>query len=329
MRVRGRTGIKGSKNRSSGNTFAAATDHRPGQFPSDQQIAVTLSQNNNRLTPKVSFRYDTLDSTNAAAVAAIHESAPPAHGDVFLSAAQTAGRGQGTNRWHGSPGANLTLSLVIYPAHLTADRLFGLSQLAALAIVRTVTGFLPPENADRVKVKWPNDVYVGHQKIAGILVQNGLRGSKVSWSVVGIGLNVGEINFPEGLRKRATSLRLLTGDSLEPGLVMKQLFGELTGLYPNLFGGVRSLSPNPFPMERGNEAVKESGAAYNGINLNDEYHRLLYRKDVATDFVLTATGQRFSGIIRGVDQFGRLRVEQRVGRESLFSVGEIGLAALR
>lgn len=262
-----------------------------------------MSSFNNQLLPKVSYRYDTLDSTNAAALASIGSDHPPAHGDVFLADAQTAGRGQGTNHWHSSPGANLTLSLVIHPDHLTADRLFSLSQMTALAIAETVKFFVGAELADSVSVKWPNDVYVGNKKIAGILVQNGLRGSKVSWSVAGIGLNVGERNFPAKLETLATSLLLLTGQRHQNDVVRTKLFAYLTRLY--------NFTDSHFQPEQ--------------YNLNDAYHEHLYRKDVVSPFLLTATGQEFEGIIRGVDQFGRLRVEQKVGRESLFSVGEIKL----
>lgn len=263
-----------------------------------------MPRNNNCLKAKVSFRYDTLGSTNAAAVAALHGTAPPAHGDVFLSADQSAGRGQGSNRWHSSPGANLTLSVVLRPDDLAVDDLFRLSQFAALAVAGAVEGCLGGEATGAVRVKWPNDVYVGDRKIAGILVQNGLRGSRVAWSVVGIGLNVGETDFPAELKTKATSLRLLTGRTITPEAVLPELFGQLAAGYPHCL-------PNP-PA---------------GVSLDEAYDGLLYRKDVATDFELTATGQRFTGIIRGVDGRGRLRVEQSVGRQSRFVVGEVRLAS--
>ena len=150
-------------------------------------------------------------STNALAVAAVNGPAPPANGAVFVARSQTAGRGQGANTWHASPGRNISLSVVAYPGHLPLGRLFALNQVVALAVARTLRALLPPELRTGVLVKYPNDVYVNDRKIAGILIQNGLRGSRLAWSVIGIGLNVNENDFPETLRATATSLRQLTG----------------------------------------------------------------------------------------------------------------------
>lgn len=261
-----------------------------------------MSPNNNYLHPKVSLRYDTLGSTNAAAIAALGSDHPPAHGDVILTEEQTAGRGQGANAWHASAGDNLTLSLVVQPDHLTADRLFVLSQFTALAIATAVSDAVGNATGTAVRVKWPNDVYVGDRKIAGVLVQNGLRGGLVSWSVIGIGLNVNETDFPPALAPTAVSLRQLTGRPVDRETVLNSLLNYLGAFYPFCF-------PD----------------APTGFSLDEAYHRSLYRRGLPTEFILTATGQRFTGIIRGVDEMGRLWVEQSVGREALFVVGEISL----
>lgn len=255
---------------------------------------------NTPLIPKVSYRYDTLASTNAAAVAAVQSNHPPEHGDVFWTAEQTAGRGQGRNLWHSTPGVNLTISIVAYPELLTADQLFSLTQMTGLAVREAVQLALGKGTLAPVTVKWPNDVYVGDRKVAGILVQNGLRGQQISWSVMGIGLNVNEVGFPEHLSGTATSLRLLTNKDHDLSTVASSLFHQLSVYYQQL---------NP---------------EYQGA-LAASYHQHLYRRDLPSRFQLTANGQLFQGIIRGVNQNGQLRIEQPVGRESAFSVGEIRL----
>lgn len=266
----------------------------------NQFIEQTLSTKNTPLFPKVAFRYDTLHSTNTTAVNAVQGPTPPAHGDVVWTDAQSAGRGQGSNRWHSSPGDNLTLSVIAYPETLEAPQLFDLTKVTGLAVRQTVAHYIGESPAAPVTVKWPNDVYVGDKKIAGILVQNGLRGNRVAWSVMGIGLNVNEHNFPSSLVDTATSIRLQTGKDHYLETVANYLFEQLSYQY-------EQLRPE------------------NRTRLTDTYHHYLYRKGVVSHFQLTATGQLFKGIIRGVNQHGQLRVEQPVGRESAFSVGEIKL----
>ncbi len=258
-----------------------------------------MSIKNTPLIPKVSFKYDTLHSTNATAVSAVQQKPAPGHGDVFWADAQTAGRGQGSNSWHSSPGANLTLSVVAYPEGLFADELFHLTQLTGLSVRATVEHF-SGNKSNTVSVKWPNDVYVDDRKVAGILVQNGLRGNQVQWSVMGIGLNVNEQQFPEQLAGTATSLQLLTGRRHDLQEVAQYLFGQLSHYYGLLSPGRTTA-------------------------LAAAYHDHLYRKDLSSKFLLTATGQLFKGIIRGVNDSGQLRIEQPVGRESAFSVGEVKL----
>ena len=230
------------------------------------------------LVPKVAKHFAALPSTNTALLADLSTGAPPPHGAVYVTDAQTAGRGQGSNHWHSSPGANLTLSLLLRPDRLSVDHLPALTQCVALAVADTVAGYVSPED---VRVKWPNDVYVGDQKIAGILLQNGLRGTQVQWAVAGIGLNVNEQKFPGELAGKATSLRLLGGVEVALAQVQGQLFAALTLWYNYL-------------------------AAADYAALDRAYHRRLYRLGETVGFEVTATGERFLGRVEGVDDTGRL-----------------------
>ena len=222
------------------------------------------------------------------------------HGDVILARSQVRGRGQGSNRWHASPGQNLTLSVVLEPDHLPVARLFALTQLTGLAVARTVAHFLPDDLAATVRVKWPNDVYVGDRKIAGVLVQNSLRGSVVHWSVLGIGLNVNESAFPAELRGSATALLSLTHGTRDLATVRTVLFQHLSDLYPLTI-------PDALP------------------ELDRLYHQLLYRKNAPTLFTRTAGGPAVRGRIRGVTTAGQLRVALATGEVEVFALREIRL----
>ena len=253
---------------------------------------------NTKLFPKVARWYDTLASTNEAAIQDINAGKGADAGAVYWTEEQSKGRGQGNNRWHASSAANLTISIVAYPSHLPIDRLFALTQLTGLAVADTVRHFLP-ERAVEVTLKWPNDVYVGTQKIAGILVQNGLRGSNISWSVFGIGLNVNEIDFPPELAATATSLRLLAGTDFDREAVANQLFSAFSKAY-------ELTSPTRLP------------------ELDQAYHQSLYLKNTPAQYRHAETGELFTAIIRGVAPTGQLRLEMVDGRERLFSLREIG-----
>jgi BirA family biotin operon repressor/biotin-[acetyl-CoA-carboxylase] ligase len=141
-------------------------------------------------------------------------------------------------------------------------------------------------------------VYVGDRKIAGILVQNGLRGSSVSWSVIGIGLNVNETNFPEDLQDKATSLAQLRGTTFSADEVLDFLLARLAHNY--------QLS-DP-------RRLKELGHRYQG---------LLYRHNLPGRYQEVETGTYFFAVLRGVNDIGQLRLEMAEGPERAFSLREV------
>ena len=120
-------------------------------------------------------------------------------GDVFTADFQTAGRGRLDHRWLSRPGANLMMSAVVGVEGLAPAHVATLPLVAGLSVAEAVASFLG-DAAPTVALKWPNDVLVGGRKIAGILCER--NGDAV---VVGIGVNVGEREFPSEIADRATS----------------------------------------------------------------------------------------------------------------------------
>ncbi len=119
---------------------------------------------------------------------------------VLSVSRQTAGRGQRGNTWSSAPGENLTFSILLkfrtgeedsslLPPLAAADQ-FVLSEITSLSVIR-----LLENHGIKASVKWPNDIYAGFRKICGMLLENSLRGSYVSCSIIGIGLNVNQRNF--------------------------------------------------------------------------------------------------------------------------------------
>lgn len=125
----------------------------------------------------------------ASTSSAIDRNAP--HGLALMARTQTAGRGQRGNSWEAEPGKNITLSLMLRPEATEAARQFEISEAVALGVADTVESL----GIDGVSVKWPNDIYVGDRKIAGILIENTLSGTIISRSIAGIGLNVNQREF--------------------------------------------------------------------------------------------------------------------------------------
>jgi BirA family transcriptional regulator, biotin operon repressor / biotin---[acetyl-CoA-carboxylase] ligase len=161
-------------------------------------------------------------STNDDARRAAAEGAP--HGATFLADAQTRGRGRSGHGWHSPPGENLYLSMVLRP-RIEPRALPPLALVIGLAAARVVEEALEASAVCEASagIKWPNDVFVGGQKIAGILVESALRGGTIDAVIAGIGLNVGASSFPEELGGRATSLHLLGARALDRSTLAARL----------------------------------------------------------------------------------------------------------
>ncbi len=115
------------------------------------------------------------------------------HGAIIAAVAQTAGRGQRGNSWEAEPGRNLTFSQLLRPRRLPAARQFELSMVVSLAIAEAIDTRLP--DGVRTVIKWPNDIYIGLEKICGILIENKLAGSMIERAIAGIGINVNQRRF--------------------------------------------------------------------------------------------------------------------------------------
>ena len=103
---------------------------------------------------------------------------------------QTAGRGQGTNKWESEQGKNLLFSILLHPKDIPANKQFAISMQVSLAICEALG-----ERIGDLSIKWPNDIYWRNAKICGILIENRLQGSRIRGSIIGVGLNVNQRQF--------------------------------------------------------------------------------------------------------------------------------------
>jgi len=143
---------------------------------------------------------------------------------IVATREQTAGRGQGTHTWFSTPGQNLTFSILYrYEgacALAVSDSLL-ITQITTLAL----RDYLLSHGVE-ARIKWPNDIWVGERKICGILIENILDGSSVRESIVGIGLNLNETDWPAEL-PNPVSLHELTGGRYDPHAELILLHKEI------------------------------------------------------------------------------------------------------
>lgn len=160
---------------------------------------------------------DTVDSTNRYAGRLLKTEQPP-EGTIITAQYQTAGRGQRGNDWHGEPGKNLAMSIVLYPTFLSLNRQFALSQTVALGVYDCLNEIL----GSKVHIKWANDLYYGNKKIGGILIENNVNARNWVASIVGIGLNINQTEFSTHL-PNPISLAMITGNEFDVLTIVKKL----------------------------------------------------------------------------------------------------------
>lgn len=130
---------------------------------------------------------------------------------VLATRFQTSGRGQRGNSWEAAPGLNLTFSMIARPCQVPARLQFAISEAMALAICDALDPLLVNCNSHTLKcsVKWPNDIYVGHQKICGILIEHSLNQAGIIRSVLSAGINVNQERFLSNAPNPVSLLQLI------------------------------------------------------------------------------------------------------------------------
>lgn len=199
-----------------------------GSHPLPPDFASEIARSTGRLgtLARAVYWWPELDSTNRVAAALADEDAP--EGTVVLADAQTAGRGRLGRTWHSPAGAGLYVSVVLRPAAVSS--LVTLAAGVALAeAVHELTGL-------RCALKWPNDLYVGPRKLAGILAEAGsaAAGNHV---ILGFGINVSAGSRPQDVGARATSLEEELGRPVSRSALLVECLSALSARYDDVQHG--------------------------------------------------------------------------------------------
>jgi len=232
-----------------------------------------------------------LDSTNQYALELISKS-NPIEGTVISTSFQYEGRGQIGRSWHSGQNENTTLSVILKPDFLEIRNQYYLNMALAVSIRRLIASYIP----EKVTIKWPNDIYVGTSKIAGLLIQNVLMGNKYNAAVLGIGINVNQKIFPKEI-PNPCSIFLETGLQMDLKIFNQHLYFLLEEQYLKLKKGF-----------------------FKSIHL--EYLSHLYLKNKPSRFKLKNEHQ-FVGIIRSVNGLGKLELEIENGSIKTYNFNEL------
>lgn len=204
---------------------------------------------------------------------------------------QYAGRGQQQNGWHAEPGKNLTFSILLKPTFLPVTDQFDLVRAVSLGVFDA----LAPLLGDKLKIKWPNDIYYADQKLGGMLIENMIQGGQIKNAIVGIGLNINQETFPNHL-PNAISLKQILHQDYDLNGLLSEICRHIEAYYLNLKAGKISFVRNT-------------------------YLKRLYWLNEKKSF--RSKEGMFDGIINNVKDNGMLVVKNNKNEELEFSLKEI------
>lgn len=240
-------------------------------------------------TPQI-FRYDSLPSTNTEAVRQAQQGA--AEGVTISASEQTAGRGRLDRVWISPPGAGLYASVILRP-RFSPNFWTLLPLMAALAVHDALVESCGLE----VDIKWPNDILVNEHKLCGILAET-VETPSGRAAVIGIGINLTSQSFPEELRGVATSVE----DAIKTTISADELLPSLLRAVGNRYAQLDT--------DKGRSDLIDDWTAHSTYALGKR-------------IFVTSDEEQFSGITRGLESDGALRVETDTGEIRTVRSGDV------
>ena len=195
---------------------------------------------------------------------------------VISAENQLNGKGQMGSKWHSESGKNLIMSVLVKDYLLDNDSFFNLNIVASLAVIRVLESYTIPE----LSIKWPNDIMSANKKIGGILIENSLKGDGTITSIVGLGLNINQIQYDN--LPRASSLAIICNTFFDKEEILFKIVSR---------------------MEEMISIYKE-----NETSLWEEYSNNLFKIGIPTAFS-DENDINFMGIIMGVSSIGKLQIQ--------------------
>lgn len=232
------------------------------------------------------IEFDQIDSTNDYAMQLANDGSVE-HGTVIVTNYQTKGKGQQGKQWMAQKEKNLLLSFILDTSKKDIQSQFSLNAAFCSGIAHML---MEDYEINSAAIKWPNDLFIGRKKVAGILIENVIRGSQWQYAIVGIGMNVNQTIFSEDIK--ATSLQNELRKEISLLELRRKLLKQLNKAYQHY--------------------EKQD------INVLAEYNSLLHGFEENIDF--EKYGIRQQGILKGADLYGFLKIN-----EAQYRHGEIKL----
>lgn len=214
---------------------------------------------------------------------------------VVVSDKQSKGRGQQKNSWISEPYKNLTMSIFIKGFDLEISNQKYLNFAISLAVFELIS----EAKIESLSIKWPNDILAVNKKLCGILIENNIRKKNIHSTIVGIGLNVNQENFPSYL-ENATSLKKLSNKNFDLNTLTSQLIEKVKEK-------IQLLSIKKYEL------------------LEKDYLSVLYKINIPAMFK-DISNTLFMGKIVGISETGNLLIELEDETIKEFGIKEISLA---
>ncbi len=212
---------------------------------------------------------------------------------VVCASFQTSGKGQMGSEWVSECSENLTFSVFLNTSFLTLENHFYLNCAVSISVFNVLQRFKVPQ----LSIKWPNDILSGRKKMSGILIENVLKPSSETYSIIGVGLNVNQTEFDPIFK--ASSLKSVLGENFNLDELLILLVTELQYQF---------------------ELVKRG--CFRKLHMTYEEH--LFRKNKPSTFK-NVEGELFSGFIKHVIPTGELQVLVEDNILKVFKLKEIKL----
>lgn len=210
---------------------------------------------------------------------------------IVVTEHQTSGKGQLQNKWHSERSKNLLFSVLYKNKDLKISNQAFLNFAVSLAIYDVLIPYLP-----NLKIKWPNDILSRHKKVCGILIENSVKNGSINYSIIGIGLNVNQTDFPLDL-PMATSLKTILGKSFNRSKLLDKLILSLKKQ-------LKRVEENYF------------------TDIKFDYEHVLYKNQTPAMYK-DSDGNQFIGKIISVSNSGMLQIELEYGSIREFAVKEV------
>jgi len=220
-------------------------------------------------------KLDSVESTNDY-VSGLLKETKLEEGSIYSSLFQRSGKGIGQNKWESEKGKNLLFSLILYPSFIPIEDQFLISKAVSLGIANYIHA-----KTNYIKIKWPNDIYYKDKKMAGILIENSIKGSNLNSSIIGIGFNLNQAEFKSDA-PNPISLNQITNKNYS-------IDQELVKIRTNIRFFYDKLKAEKFE------------------EINREYLKCLYRFNEVHEF---KTGNEvFKARIIGINKYGHLQLK--------------------